>query len=146
MLRVNHQPVRPRLQDRGVRERGEAQGESVFLRLASLPADALAVPPPLQPERARGRLEDLPAGAFAHTGDGRREPEHVLLRYLKYKSGATCSYSRFAAIVRAIVWLKKDAMEILKSYGIAPPPNIGDIATGMPYLPGFEKVFLKSVG
>ena len=55
---------------------------------------------------------------------------HLLLRYLKYKSGATCSYSRFAAIVRAIVWLKKDAMEILKSYGIAPPPNIGDVATG----------------
>ena len=71
---------------------------------------------------------------------------HLLLRYLKYKSGAMCSYSRFAAIVRAIVWLKKDAMEILKSYGIAPPPNIGDVATGMPYLPGFEKVFLKSVG
>ena len=71
---------------------------------------------------------------------------HLLLRYLKYKSGATCSYSRFAAIVRAIVWLKKDAMEILKSYGIAPPPNTGDIATGMPYLPGFEKVFLRSVG
>ena len=48
---------------------------------------------------------------------------HLVLRWLKYKSGAACSYSRFAAHVRAIVWLKKDAMAILRSYGIAPPPR-----------------------
>ena len=71
---------------------------------------------------------------------------HLVLRWLKYKSGAVCSYSRFAALVRAIVWLKKDAMAILRSYGIAPPPDSGGIASGMPYLPGFEKMFLKSVG
>ena len=71
---------------------------------------------------------------------------HLVLRWLKYKSGAACSYSRFAAIVRAIVWLKKDAMAILRSYGIAPPPYSGGVASGMPYLPGFEKMFLKSVG
>jgi hypothetical protein len=71
---------------------------------------------------------------------------HLVLRWLKYKSGAACSYSRFAAIVRAIVWLKKDAMAILRSYGIAPPHDSGGIASGMPYLPGFEKMFLKSVG
>ena len=71
---------------------------------------------------------------------------HLVLRWLKYKSGAACSYSRFAALVRAIVWLKKDAMAILRSYGIAPPPDPGGIASGMPYLPGFEKMFLKSVG
>ena len=53
---------------------------------------------------------------------------------------------RPAALVRAIVWLKKDAMAILRSYGIAPPPDSGGIASGMPYLPGFEKMFLKSVG
>ena len=29
----------------------------------------------------------------------------------------------FAALARAIVWLKKDAMAILRSYGIAPPPD-----------------------
>ena len=45
-----------------------------------------------------------------------------------------------------IVWLKKDAMAILRSYGIAPTPDSGGIAPGMPYLPGFEKMFLKSVG
>ena len=71
---------------------------------------------------------------------------HLVLRWLKYKSGAACSYSRFAALVRAIVWLKKDAMAILRSYGIAPPPDSGGVATGMPYLPGFEKMFLKAVG
>ena len=51
---------------------------------------------------------------------------HLVLRWLKYKSGAACSYSRFAALVRAIVWLKKDAMAILRSYGIAPPPDPGE--------------------
>lgn len=71
---------------------------------------------------------------------------HLVLRWLKYKSGAACSYSRFAALVRAIVWLKKDAMAILRSYGIAPPSDSGGVATGMPYLPGFEKMFLKAVG
>ena len=30
--------------------------------------------------------------------------------------------------------------------GIAPPPDPGGVASGMPYLPGFEKMFLKSVG
>ena len=71
---------------------------------------------------------------------------HLVLRWLKFKAGAACSYSRFAAIVRAIVWLKKDAMAILRSYGIAPPPDSGGIASGMPYLHGFEKMFLMSVG
>ena len=32
---------------------------------------------------------------------------HLVLRWLKYKSGAACSYSRFAALVRAIVWLRR---------------------------------------
>ena len=70
---------------------------------------------------------------------------HLVLRYLKYKSKAQCSYSRFAALVRAIVWLKKDAMEILRAYGIAPVPKSGGVTSGMPYLPGFEKAFLKAM-
>ena len=71
---------------------------------------------------------------------------HLVLRWLKHKSGAACSHSRFAALVRAVVWLKKDAMAILGAHGIAPPPDSGGVASGMPYLPGFEKMFLKSVG
>ncbi len=60
------------------------------------------------------------------------------------------AYNHFKALyrqtTRGVVWLKKDAMAILRSYGIAPPPDSGGIASGMPYLPGFEKMFLKSVG
>ena len=65
----------------------------------------------------------------------------------EHKSGAACSYSRFAALSRAVVWLKKDAMAILRVYGIAPSSDSGGVASGMPYLPGFEneKMFLKSV-
>ena len=29
--------------------------------------------------------------------------------------------------------------------GIAPPPDPGGVASGMPYLPGFEMMFLKSL-
>ena len=70
---------------------------------------------------------------------------HLLIRYLKFKAKAVCSYSRFAAIVKNIVWLKKDVMDILCSYGIAPPPVSDEEPLGMPYLPGFEKIFLKAM-
>ena len=39
-----------------------------------------------------------------------------------------------------------EIVAILRSYGIAPPPDSGGVASGMPYRPGFEKMFLKSVG
>lgn len=70
---------------------------------------------------------------------------HLILRYLKYRSRAICSYSRFTAVIRAIVWLKKDLMEVLGAYGIAPPPKTDDGFTGMPYLPGFEKLFARAM-
>ena len=47
---------------------------------------------------------------------------HLIMRYIKFKSRAVCSYSRFVAFIRAIVWLKKDLMNCLGFYGIAPPP------------------------
>ena len=71
---------------------------------------------------------------------------HLILRYLKYKSQAVCSYSRFTAIIRATVWLKKDLMRILQAYGIAPPPEKSDEIINVPYLPNFEKYFLKTIG
>lgn len=71
---------------------------------------------------------------------------HLVLRHLKFMSGANCSYTRFAGIVRAIVWLKKDWLAILRGYGIAPPLETGGEAEGMPYLPGFEKMFIRSMG
>ena len=39
--------------------------------------------------------------------------------YIKFKSRASCSYSRFVAFIRAITWLKKDLMQSLWFYGIA---------------------------
>ena len=38
---------------------------------------------------------------------------HLVLRWVKYKSGAVCYYSRFAALVRAIVWLNMAQMATL---------------------------------
>ena len=94
------------------------------------------------------RVGTVPAGfpGPCTASSATRSLTHLVLRWLKYRSGAACSYSRFAALVRAIVWLKKDTMAILRSYGITPPPDSGGIASGMPYLPGFEKMFQKSVG
>ena len=70
---------------------------------------------------------------------------HLIIRYLKFKSKAVCSYSRFAAIVKNIVWLKKDVMSILSLYGIAPRQIFDTGPSEMPYLPGFEKIFLKAM-
>jgi hypothetical protein len=71
---------------------------------------------------------------------------HLVLRYLKFKHGANCSYTRFVAFVRAIVWLKKDLLSVLQSYGIAPGRKRAGPVVRMPYLQGFEKFCLKSVG
>jgi len=71
---------------------------------------------------------------------------HLLLRYLKFKSGANCSYTRFVGLVRAVVWLKKDFLSVLRAYGIAPGEKTGESHGNMPYLRGFEKYFAESVG
>ena len=36
---------------------------------------------------------------------------HLMLRFLKFKAKANCSYTRFVGFVRAVVWLKKDLMK-----------------------------------
>lgn len=71
---------------------------------------------------------------------------HLVLQYIKFQSRVNCSYSRFVAFIRAIVWLKKDLLEILRSYGIAPPLENAPKLTNAPYLPGFEKIFRKTMG
>lgn len=48
---------------------------------------------------------------------------HLMLRFLKFKAKANCSYTRFVGFVRAVVWLKKDLMSVLRAYGIAPGGN-----------------------
>ena len=71
---------------------------------------------------------------------------HLILRYIKFKSRAICSYSRFVAFIRAVTWLKKDLMDTLYSYGIAPPPENWRVIENAPYFPGFEKYFMKTIG
>ena len=71
---------------------------------------------------------------------------HLIMRYIKFKSRAVCSYSRFVAFIRAVTWLKKDLMQSLWFYGIAPPPENVVLLENAPYLPGFEKMSAKSVG
>ena len=41
---------------------------------------------------------------------------------------------------------KKDLMQSLWFYGIAPPPENAALSANAPYLPGFEKMFAKSMG
>ena len=71
---------------------------------------------------------------------------HLIVRYIKFKSRAVCSYSRFVAFIRAVTWLKKDLLEILRSYGIAPPLESTTLPANAPYLPGFEKIFRQTMG
>ena len=71
---------------------------------------------------------------------------HLILRYIKFKSRAVCSYSRFVAFIRAVTWLKKDLLDVLYSYGIAPPPENWRAKENTPYFPGFEKYFAKAIG
>ena len=71
---------------------------------------------------------------------------HLIMRYIKFKSRASCSYSRFVAFIRAVTWLKRDLMQSLWFYGIAPPPENVVQFENVPYLPGFEKMFAESMG
>ena len=71
---------------------------------------------------------------------------HLIMRYIKFKSRASCSYSRFVAFIRAVTWLKKDLMQSLWFYGIAPPLENQVQLENAPYLPGFEKMFARSMG
>ena len=72
---------------------------------------------------------------------------HLIMRYIKFKSRAACSYSRFVAFIRAVTWLKKDLMQNLSLvlWDSTSPENAA-LSANAPYLPGFEKMFAKSMG
>ena len=71
---------------------------------------------------------------------------HLILRYLSYLSKWRGSYSRFVGIVRTAIWMKMDLARLLCFYGTA-PPVVSKAHTGnIPYLPGFEKAYLKAMG
>ena len=48
---------------------------------------------------------------------------HLVLRFLKFKAKTNCSYTRFVGFVRAVVWLKKDLMSVVRGCGIATRQN-----------------------
>ena len=72
-----------------------------------------------------------------------------LSRDLIEERGSSGLYSmcdNYSQLSDVLGLMKKDAMAILRSYGIALPPDSGGVTSGMPYLPGFEMMFLKFVG
>jgi hypothetical protein len=71
---------------------------------------------------------------------------HLVMRYLKFESRWCGSYSRFVGIVRTAIWMKKDLDKLLRFYGTAPPPDLDECSRNVPYLPGFEKAYLKAMG
>lgn len=71
---------------------------------------------------------------------------HLILRYQSFLSKWRGSYSRFVGIVRTAIWLKKDLDKLLQFYGTAPPVVSKARAGNIPYLPGFEKAYLKAMG
>jgi len=70
----------------------------------------------------------------------------LVLRYMKFLSKWSGSYTRFVGIVRTAIWVRRDVDEMLRFYGTAGPPDPGAGTASMPYLPGFEKACLKAMG
>ena len=71
---------------------------------------------------------------------------HLLLRYLKHVTGWRLSYSRLVGLVRGVVWLHVDLVWLLRFYGTAHPPEPAGPGQKAPFLPGFEKAWLDSMG
>lgn len=71
---------------------------------------------------------------------------HLLLRFMRFISGWKCSYTRFVGMIRAATWIKRNINELIDFYGIGSPPEIASSRQMMPYLPGFEKPFVKVMG
>ena len=67
---------------------------------------------------------------------------HLVLRYIKWKHKVACSYTRFAAIIKNSVWLKRSLEAVIAFYCIAPSQNGPPQDEEMPYLPGFERLFV----
>ena len=55
-------------------------------------------------------------------------------------------FSTHIRLTDYVTWLKKDLLDVLYSYGIAPPPENWRAKENTPYLPGFEKYFSKAIG
>lgn len=62
---------------------------------------------------------------------------HLLLRFMRHVAGWTLSFSRLAGVVRAAVWVKRELVGILKTYGTAPQKKQGEISGKPPPLQAF---------
>ena len=45
---------------------------------------------------------------------------HLVLRYIKWKNKVVSSYTRFAAIIKNTIWLKRSLEAVINFYCIAP--------------------------
>lgn len=71
---------------------------------------------------------------------------HLVMRYMRFLSRWTGSYTRFVGIMRTAIWMKVDIDDLLRLYGTAPPRIRKRDTRNIPYLPGFEKIYLKAMG
>ena len=65
---------------------------------------------------------------------------HLVLRYIKWKNKVVPSYTRFAAIIKDTIWLKRSLEAAISFYCIAPGQSRPPPDETMPYLPGFERL------
>ena len=65
---------------------------------------------------------------------------HLVLRYIKWKNKVVSSYTRFAAIIKNTIWLKRSLEAVISFYCIAPSQSRPPPDETMPYLPGFERL------
>jgi hypothetical protein len=62
---------------------------------------------------------------------------HLLLRFMRHVAGWELSFSRLAGVARAAVWVKRDLVAILKTYGTATRPKPGEPREKPPPLQAF---------
>lgn len=65
---------------------------------------------------------------------------HLVLRYIKWKNKVVSSYTRFAAVIKNTIWLKRSLEAVINFYCIAPSQSGPPPDDRMPYLPGFERL------
>ena len=71
---------------------------------------------------------------------------HLILRHFAFLSKWHGGYSRFAGIIRTAIRVKTDLETLLEFHCTAGPPFELDKSQEAPYLPGFEKRYLKAIG
>ena len=69
---------------------------------------------------------------------------HLVLRYIKWKNKVVSSYTRFAAIIKNMIWLKRSLEAVLNFYCMAPSQSRPPPGERMPYLPGFERLAIAT--